>query len=214
MSLKPAIAAKFNSLNQTAIILGNLNHEADVITAQLQPMIQEIEAEANCKLEFDASNAEAPFTLINLKDDFVRTRYNGETKTMLALRTKIFGLPIEVKVMKLDKDGELEFSATNAQVAESLIELAGIVSAMPESMLEKGHFDWARVPGEVPNESAVDDEGSSGLPSETLTEGTDSNLPDETAQEAAPSELDETEQAAEQADEKVEQTHEPAVSLT
>ncbi len=89
MSLKPAIAAKFNSLNQTAIILGNLNHEADVITAQLQPMIQEIEAEANCKLEFDASNAEAPFTLINLKDDFVRTRYNGETKTMLALRTKI-----------------------------------------------------------------------------------------------------------------------------
>lgn len=160
MALKPAEQAKFDGLNQTVGILHSLGHDKETIQSQVAPIAKAIEEATNSKLDLVYENEVPAFILIDLKSDFVRTRSNTEN-TMLSLRAKIFGLPIEVKVMK-ESDG---IKASNKDVSIALTELAAIVDSMEEEMVAKGHADWPRTPGEKP---AVEEEEPSDIPEQDL----------------------------------------------
>lgn len=160
MALKAAEKMQLDFINETAKMLGELNIEESLIIEKLKEKVSDLENSANCKLVLAVTDGVQQFNVIDLRSDFVRTRFNNAEKTQLSLRAKILGLPIDIKVKK-DED---VFS--NKEVVKSLRELADIVEQMPVSMLEHGQDDWSRTAGELPKSLAEND----GVGSEILSE--------------------------------------------
>jgi hypothetical protein len=155
MALKPAEQSKLDMLNQTAAMLAGMNLDADAIREKMAPMIQSLEKDTNSKLVLVYTDGVPSFNAIDLRSDFIRTRPNTEG-TMLSLRAKIVGIPLEIKVRK-DADG---LRASNAEVAESLLFLAEYVKNMPVEMVDADTADWPRELGSLPKRrSAGAEEG-------------------------------------------------------
>lgn len=155
MALKPAEQSKLDMLNQTAAMLAGMNLDADAIREKMTQMIQSLEKDTNSKLVLVYTEGVPSFNVIDLRTDFIRTRPNTEG-TMLSLRAKIVGIPLEIKVRK-DADG---LRASNAEVAESLLFLAEYVKNMPVEMVDADTADWPRELGSVPKRrSAGAEEG-------------------------------------------------------
>lgn len=155
MALKPAEQSKLDMLNQTAAMLAGMSLDADAIREKMAQMIQSLEKDANSKLVLVYTEGVPSFNAIDLRTDFIRTRPNTDG-TMLSLRAKIVGIPLEIKVRK-DADG---LRASNAEVAESLLFLSEYVKNMPVEMVDADTADWPRELGSLPKRrSAGAEEG-------------------------------------------------------
>lgn len=154
MALRQAEQLQLSNLNDIAVMLHELGIPEETILAKAEPKIKELTDTAKGKvvLKYD-ENGVPHFEHIDLRSDFVRTRFNTES-TMLSLRAKIVGVPIDIKVKKDDE------VFTNKEVASSLRELALIVEKMPVEMVPHGHDDWSREPGVLPKSLAEKEEAS------------------------------------------------------
>lgn len=136
MALKSSEQVQFDSLNQTVLILAGLGHDKDTIKSQLAPMSSKLENESGCKLILDKIEGVLQYSLLDLKGDFLSTRFNGD-ETMLSMKAKLLGLPIDVKIIKGDK-----LRASNQQVVSSLQCLIDLINKMPDDMCAAGKGDW------------------------------------------------------------------------
>ena len=145
MALKKNEQLLLDSILQTAdIIKGMVGNDINMINEKLAEMLKGFYDESQKKLILSIDEQGAISARVaDYKSDFVRTRYNTDS-SMLSLKGKINGVPIDVKVVKDD------VSFTNKEVAESLAELAGIVAKMPVEMSAHGHDDWPREAGSMP----------------------------------------------------------------
>jgi hypothetical protein len=123
----------------------------ELIQEKLKDKIAAVEALENCKINMVMVGDKVTFSIVELRLDFLRTRIAQEGK-VVALRAKIFGAPIEVKVRKDDANLLL----SNIEVADALLELANFVRAMPVSMLEYNNEDWPLTLGAWPKGATSD----------------------------------------------------------
>lgn len=145
MALKPAEQSRLDMLNQTAAMLAGMSLDADAIREKMDAMLSALEKDTNSKLVLVYNEGVPSFNAIDLRSDFIRTRPNTDG-TMLSLRAKVVGIPLEIKVRK-DADG---LRASNAEVAESLLILANYVKHMPVEMVDADTADWPRDLGSEP----------------------------------------------------------------
>ena len=145
MALKKNEQILLDSILQTAnIVKGMVGNDINMINEKLADMLTGFYNESNKKLILSISeDGEISSRVADYKSDFVRTRSTPDN-TMLSLRGKINGVPIEIKVFK---DG---VALSNKEVAEALMELSLIVSAMPVEMSVHGQDDWPREAGGMP----------------------------------------------------------------
>jgi hypothetical protein len=145
MALKKHELTMMDTILQSAtIISGLVEQDVKQVTEKLKPMLDSFTAETQQKIILVITEGGViKGELLDLKQDFVRTRFNTE-KTMLSLKAKLNGVAIDIKIVKDN------LKSSNEQVAEALSELHSIVSAMPVSMETHGHDDWPRIPGEMP----------------------------------------------------------------
>ena len=148
MALKQADRVLLEGLQDTITTLVEFDIQKADIEKKLAEKIKTFELATNTQFKFNIVDGKAEFSLVDLRSDYVRTRHNTE-KTMTSLKAKINGLPIDVKIKKDDT------SFTNAEIVESLHELANVVSAIPEELTSESWKDWPRRPGEeTENETA------------------------------------------------------------
>lgn len=145
MALKKNEQLLLDSILQTAnIVKGMAGNDINMINEKLAEMLNSFYDESKKKLILSITQeGEISARVADYKSDFVRTRSNPDD-TMLSLRGKINGVPIDVKVVKDD------VSLSNKEVAEALMELSQIVSGMPVEMSLHGQDDWPRDAGGMP----------------------------------------------------------------
>lgn len=136
MALKQAEQAKLEGLNQTVEVLVRLNHDQETIKEQTLSIANELEESTGCKLVLSKnSDGKLEYDAIDLKGDSLVSRFNAE-KTLLSLKGKILGLPIDIKVLKSGR------SYSNEQIASSLTELVRLVRAMPSEIKDLEETEW------------------------------------------------------------------------
>lgn len=155
MALKKQEQLLLDNILQTAnIVKGLVGNDLVKINEQISVLLAGFAEETKSKVVLGITeDGEITSTVIDLKSDYVRTRHNTE-KTMLSLKGKLNGVPMDIKVVKD------ETSFTNKEVADALAELSLIVANMPVEMKEHGHDDWLRDVGAYPK-GAVEPEGDS-----------------------------------------------------
>lgn len=164
MALKKQEQLLLDNILQTAnIVKGLVGNDLGKINEQIVALLAGFAEETKSKVVLGITeDGEITSTVIDLKSDYVRTRHNTE-KTMLSLKGKLNGVPMDIKVVKD------ETSFTNKEVADALAELSLIVANMPVEMKEHGHDDWLRDVGAYPK-GAVEPEGDSDESEEDLSE--------------------------------------------
>jgi len=149
-----------NSVLKTAeIVKGFVGNDLEKINLQVASILEDFAEKTGTKIVLNLSDdGQLSSTIFDLKSDYIRTRFNTD-KSMLSLRSKLCGVPIDVKVVKDD------VSFSNKMVADSLMELSKVVAGMPFEMNLHGQDDWLREVGGMPksrlgdqiNETFVDE---------------------------------------------------------
>lgn len=174
MALKPIESIKINAINATVTGLKLANLPMETILNVVSTQVAEFEATTTyrVKLHDEVQENGTYFSLIDTKKDFVRARKSGEN--FQVLRSKVFGVPIDVKAAK---DGEYSF--TNEQISSALQELAILILALPKEARTAGNDDFKSAPDteeqEPENEDSPDD-------NRELDEESDSDQDDESFQ--------------------------------
>ena len=153
MALKKHEEAIFENLKMMAKTMYQAFPSEEQLAQSMKEMLVDFENKTAVKLVPRVSEAgEVTLEQIDLKQDFVRTRFNTE-KSMLSLRAKLSGIAIDVKVIKDT------FRAGNKDIAQALADLSAVVQAMPVEMEKHGDDDWSRTPGESPKklQAALDE---------------------------------------------------------
>jgi len=145
MALKKNEQLLLDSILQTAnIVKGLVGNDIDKISEHIVTMLNGFYEESKKRVILEISeDGEITAKIADFKSDFVRTRFNTD-QSMLSLKGKINGVPIDVKVVKDD------VSFSNKEVAASLMELSLIVAGMPVVMRDHGQDDWPRDVGGIP----------------------------------------------------------------
>jgi hypothetical protein len=132
-----------NILSTAKIICDAVSDDVVVINEKMKQLLEDFTTETGLSASVVKCDGGLDVMVVDLSKYYVRTRYNTD-KSMLSLKGKLSGVPIDVKVAKGDE------VFTNKQVADALAELSTIVAAMPIEMVAHGHDDWKRTPGEYP----------------------------------------------------------------
>jgi hypothetical protein len=149
--MKQAGQAMLDAIKFAVETMVDVGASLELIQEKLKDKIAAVEALENCKINMVMAGDKITFSIVELRLDFLRTRIAQEGK-VVALRAKIFGAPIEVKVRKDDANLLL----SNIEVADALLELANLVRAMPVSMLECNNKDWPLTLGAWPKGATSD----------------------------------------------------------
>lgn len=120
MALNKLDQVRFDGLQQTLNMLVASSIPMPQIKVMMAPQIADFEASSNHKLRFVVDGDQVLLSVVNMSKDFVRVRGVEDAKV---LRTKIIGVPIDVKITKAD-----EYSFSNEAIVEALRALADKIS--------------------------------------------------------------------------------------
>lgn len=134
MKLKKLDQTRFDMIKNMIENFLAMGQDLDFVLTGLKSQIEDFESEVGVKIKIDP-NAEDKVTLIDLRKDFMRTRYSNPEN--LVFRAKSQGVPIEVKIFKA---GEYEFS--NKDVVEAMKALIQKVEALESEIKDMGHSDF------------------------------------------------------------------------
>lgn len=123
MALNKLHQIRFDGLQQTFTMLQTNGIPLPQIKSMMQSQMDDFRNITNHKITFAQNGDSVELGLLNLAKDFVRVRGTDEFKV---LRTKINGVPVDVKISKVD-----DFLFSNEDISAALRALADEVDALP-----------------------------------------------------------------------------------
>lgn len=135
MALKAADLVRFDALQLTASILGKNGFTPEAIENSIKNELLEFQTITKNKARVAVGDDGAVFIeLTDLRKDFIRTRKPNDDA--LVLRTRIQGVPVEIKLFKQE-----EYDFDNASVVSALRALADEIASVPFRLSELGNSD-------------------------------------------------------------------------
>lgn len=125
---------QFLEIMASRLLQANAEKSLPVVLATISKDIGDFEAATNTILQASIVNDEVKFELVSLSKDFLRLRKPNEEA--LTLRSKKFGVSIDVKLLKVD-----DFDHENSYVANALRALASDIDALGFEMSVLGNED-------------------------------------------------------------------------
>lgn len=156
MALSKTDQVRFDGLKQTLTMLSGSGMELEQIKGMMAPQFADFQALTNQKVNVVETENGLSLELLNLSRDFVRVRGTEDLKT---LRTKIQGVPVDVKVVKTN-----DYTFSNEDIVSALRALADEVEALT---IEVNTLD---ITADVRKDFAVDTDDEVSIDTEESTE--------------------------------------------